>query len=88
VLIRAAEPLDDWDADLTGPAKFALHFAITLADNGLDLVGDATGLIQERDYRPRIIRTKRIGVDYARHWKDRHLRFIDTSNPAAARLRH
>jgi DNA-3-methyladenine glycosylase len=87
VLIRAAEPLDGWDADLTGPAKLALHFDITLADNGLDLIGDEIFLVQEAKYRPRIIRTKRIGVDYARHWKDRHLRFIDESNPVAAKLR-
>jgi DNA-3-methyladenine glycosylase len=87
VLIRAAEPLDGWDADLTGPAKLALHFDITLADNGLDLIGDEIFLVQEAKYRPRIIRTKRIGVDYAKHWKDRHLRFIDESNPVAAKLR-
>lgn len=87
VLIRAAEPLDGWDADLTGPAKLAMHFEITLAENGLDLTGDDIFLLQEPDYKPRIIRTKRIGVDYARHWKDRHLRFIDVSNRVAARLR-
>jgi DNA-3-methyladenine glycosylase len=87
VLIRAAEPLNGWQADLTGPAKLAQHFAITLADNGLDLVVDDIVLIQEPDYRPRLIRTKRIGVDYAKHWKDRHLRFIDASSPVATRLR-
>jgi len=87
VLIRAAEPLDDWQADLTGPAKLAQNFDITLADNGLDLTGDDILLLQEPNYRPRIIRTKRIGVDYAKHWKDRHLRFIDASNAVAARLR-
>jgi hypothetical protein len=26
-------------------------------------------------------------VDYAKHWKDRRLRFIDVSNPVAAKLR-
>jgi DNA-3-methyladenine glycosylase len=87
VLIRAAEPLDGWQADLTGPAKLAQNFGVTLADNGLDLSGDDVVLLQEPDYQPRIIRTKRIGVDYARHWKDRHLRFIDVSNPVASRLR-
>jgi DNA-3-methyladenine glycosylase len=87
VLIRAAEPLDGWDADLTGPARLAIHFGITLAENGLDLTGNDIFLLQEADYRPRIIRTKRIGVDYARHWKDRHLRFIDVSNPVANKLR-
>jgi DNA-3-methyladenine glycosylase len=87
VLIRAAEPLDGWQADLTGPAKLAQHFAITLAQNGLDLVGDDVFLTHQPDYRPRIIRTKRIGVDYAKHWKDRHLRFIDVSNSVASKLR-
>ncbi len=87
VLIRAAEPLDGWVADLTGPARLAMHFGITLVDNGLDLTSDDIFFVQETDYRPRIIRTKRIGVDYAKHWKDRHLRFIDVSSPVAARLR-
>jgi DNA-3-methyladenine glycosylase len=87
VLLRAAEPLDGWDVDLTGPARFALHFGITRAHNGLDLTGDDTFLLREPDYKPRVIRTKRIGVDYARHWKDRHLRFIDASNAVAAKLR-
>jgi DNA-3-methyladenine glycosylase len=87
VLIRAAEPLDGWQADLMGPAKFAQHFDITLADNGLDLTGNEIFFLRQPEYRPRIIKTKRIGVDYARHWKDRHLRFIDVSNPVAVRLR-
>jgi DNA-3-methyladenine glycosylase len=87
VLVRAAEPLDGWEADLTGPAKLAFHFGITLADNGMDLTGDEIYFVRESDYVPRLIRSKRIGVDYARHWKDRHLRFIDASNPVAARLR-
>jgi DNA-3-methyladenine glycosylase len=87
VLIRAAEPLNGWQADLTGPARLAMHFGITLVDNGLDLTSDEIFLIQEADYRPRIIRTKRIGVDYAKHWKNRHLRFIDASNPVATKLR-
>ena len=87
VLVRGAEPLDGWDADLTGPAKLAFHFRITLAENGLDLIGDKIYFIRENDYVPRLTKTKRIGIDYARHWKDRHLRFIDASNPVASKLR-
>lgn len=87
VLVRGAEPLDGWQADLTGPAKLTQHFAITLAENRLDLVGDDIVLMHDPNYCPQIIRTKRIGVDYARHWKDRYLRFIDRSSPIAARLR-
>src|SRR2546429_1063250 len=40
VLVRAAEPLDGWDANLSGPGRLAKQFHITRADNGLDLTGD------------------------------------------------
>jgi DNA-3-methyladenine glycosylase len=86
ILIRAAEPLDGWDADLTGPAKLARAFAITGADNNMDLTrGDITFVIDET-YRPRIRRSKRIGVDYAKRWKERLLRFVDVGSPIAGRL--
>ncbi|HET6251579.1 MAG TPA: DNA-3-methyladenine glycosylase [Tepidisphaeraceae bacterium] len=88
ILIRAAEPLDGWEADLSGPARFARGFEITAADNRMDLAGnDIHFIIDPSDYRPRIRRSKRIGIDYARHWKNRLLRFIDVSNPVAKRLR-
>jgi DNA-3-methyladenine glycosylase len=87
VLIRGAEPLDGWEADLTGPGKFARAFAVVRADNGLDLVGDDIYFVAESDYKPRIIKSKRVGIDYARHWAARLLRFIDARNPVAARLR-
>jgi DNA-3-methyladenine glycosylase len=88
VLVRAAEPLDGWDADLTGPGRLARAFAITMADNGMDLVaGNDIELLADPAYRPRIIRTKRVGVDYSGHWKNRLLRFIDTTNPTANKLR-
>ena len=76
VLIRAAEPLDGWDINLTGPGRLARGFGFTRADNGLDLAGvSATYLEDDGSHRPRIVRSKRIGVDYARHWQHRLLRF-------------
>jgi len=92
VLIRGAEPLDDWTADLTGPAKLARHFRISRRDNGRDitghnLTGNALHFLSGNGYQPRLIKTKRIGIDYAGRWKDRLLRFIDASNPVAARIR-
>src|SRR5689334_4099031 len=36
VLIRAADPLDGWDVDLSGPGKLAREFHLTRADNGRD----------------------------------------------------
>lgn len=88
LLVRAAEPLDAWDVDLSGPGRFARAFGVTRADNGLDLTGDGIYLVGDRTYEPRIIRRKRVGVDYAGRWKDRLLRFIDARNPAAEKLRY
>jgi DNA-3-methyladenine glycosylase len=79
VLIRAAEPLN-FDADLRGPGKLARAMHITRRDNGVDLTGDAMFLLADAAYVPRIVRSKRIGVDYARHWKDRLLRFHDAKS--------
>jgi DNA-3-methyladenine glycosylase len=87
VLVRAAEPLDGWEADLTGPAKFAKAFGIIGAENRLDLTGDEIYFLADPEHRPRIIRSKRIGVDYAKHWKHRLLRFIDAASPVAKKLR-
>jgi DNA-3-methyladenine glycosylase len=88
VLVRGAEPLDGWDADLTGPGKLARAFQITAADNRKDLTGSCDILFfPDASHQPRIIRTKRIGVDYARHWQHRLLRFIDVRSPIAKKLR-
>jgi DNA-3-methyladenine glycosylase len=87
VLIRAAEALDGWDADLTGPGKLARHFGIRKNHNGLELTGDDFHFVPDPAYSFRITRSKRIGVDYAGAWKDRPLRFVDVRNPVAARLK-
>lgn len=88
VLVRAAEPLDDWDADLTGPGKLARAFEITGVDKGMNLVDGDISLYADPSYKPRIRKTRRIGIDYARHWKGRLLRFVDMDNPVAAKLKH
>jgi len=87
VLIRSAEPLDGWTADLSGPGKLARRFGITRAHNGLVLTGARFHFVADPAYRPRIVRSKRIGVDYAKEWKDKPLRFVDVLNPVAARLK-
>jgi len=87
VLIRAAEPLDGWDVDLRGPGKVARALEITGSHNGLELTGDAFHFLEDPLYRPRIARSKRIGVDYAGAWKDKPLRFIDLRNAVARSLK-
>ena len=88
ILVRAAEPLDGWDANLSGPGRFARAMRIPLSYNGLDLTGER--LFIQRDAgakRPRIGRSPRIGVDYAQQWRDAPLRFFDERSPAVSKVR-
>jgi len=86
VLVRAAEPLDGWEANLSGPGNLAKGFGITRRHNGVDMTGDELFILKSRDEKPpRIVRTRRIGVDYAKEWKDAPLRFIDADSPAVSR---
>jgi DNA-3-methyladenine glycosylase len=82
VLIRAAEPLDSWKADLSGPGKLTRAFRISRSANGLDLTKDRLYLEHDADRRLRVRRTKRIGVEYAGEWKNKLLRFIDDKSTA------
>jgi DNA-3-methyladenine glycosylase len=86
VLLRAAEPLDGWEADLTGPGRLARAFNVAAIDNGTSVTG--ADLHFEHDgYVPRVRRAKRVGVDYAGRWQHRLLRFIDVANPIAKKLK-
>lgn len=80
VLIRAAEPLDGWSADLSGPGKFTRALQITRTHNGLDLTGSRLYLIDDPSDRPQVVATPRIGIDYAQEWKHEPLRFIDPAS--------
>jgi DNA-3-methyladenine glycosylase len=87
VLIRAAEPLGNWKVDLSGPGKLARGLKISRSENGLDLTGEALFLLHDPGYRPRIGRTRRIGVDYAKEWKYALLRFFDANSAAVSARR-
>ncbi len=87
VLIRAAEPLDGWQADLSGPGKLTHALKITRAHNGLSLAGASLYLLQNPTAAPEIVQTPRIGVDYAKEWKDAPLRFIDANSRAVSKSR-
>jgi DNA-3-methyladenine glycosylase len=89
VLIRAAEPMHEWEADLSGPGKLCRDMQITLADNALDLTtSDKLYLLDDRQpATPRILTSKRVGVDYAGEWKDALLRFYDADSKAVSKAR-
>ena len=79
VLVRAAEPLDGWEADLSGPGKLTRAMDITRSQNGIDLTGEELFLLSDPSYQPRINTAERVGVDYAKEWKDALLRFLDAN---------
>ena len=79
VLIRAADPLDDWKADLSGPGRLTRALQITRLQNGLDLTGTQLYFLDNPGYQPVVQSAKRIGIDYALEWKDAPLRFVDAN---------
>jgi DNA-3-methyladenine glycosylase len=81
VLIRGAVPLGGWQADLSGPGKLARGLRISRALNGIDLTGEKLFLVGSPAPQPELITTKRIGIDYAKEWKDALLRFVDAASP-------
>jgi DNA-3-methyladenine glycosylase len=87
VLIRAAEPLDGWDADLSGPGKLAKQFGILRGHNGMDMAEDILFIERGNGKPARVEATKRIGVDYAGEWKESLLRFIDAESSAVSKMR-
>jgi DNA-3-methyladenine glycosylase len=85
VLIRGAVPLGGWQADLSGPGKLARGLRINRALNGIDLTGEKLFLVDSPAQQPELITTKRIGIDYAKEWKDAMLRFVDATSPHLSR---
>lgn len=84
VLLRAAEPLDGWAADLRGPGRLARAFGVTRADDGLDLVRGPLRL-QGGEPPASVEATARIGIDYAGDWVGRPLRFTDSGSAHVSR---
>src|SRR4051794_41637029 len=86
VLVRAAEVIDGVEGSLSGPGRFARGMGISRRENGIDLTGDRLYLLEGT--RPRkVVRTPRIGVDYAGAWKDELLRFVDAGSAAVSKAR-
>ncbi len=78
------------EADLcSGPAKLTQALEIDRTLNGSDLRCDKSLFVERVRHRTlpqgRIVRTARIGVDYAQEWADRPLRFIIKGNSWVSR---
>lgn len=87
VLIRALEPVENVHGNTRGPGLLCRAMAIDRHLNGADLLGEDISIAaMDADARPpKIGRSARIGVDYARHWAPRLLRFYVKDSPYLSR---
>jgi len=85
VLIRAAECLSHPSLQLNGPGKLCRELGISKLHNNLSLLREPLYFVEGEEPK-RIKKTKRIGVEYAMQWKDRHLRFYDALSKSVSKL--
>jgi DNA-3-methyladenine glycosylase len=86
VLLRAIEPVDNIEGRTQGPALLCKALGITGTLTGHDLLSDDLYLADPGPAPAfRIVKRPRIGVDYARHWARRLLRFYVKGNPYVSR---
>jgi DNA-3-methyladenine glycosylase len=86
VLLRAVEPVRNVEGRTQGPALLCKAMGIDRERNGHDLVSDEFFIAHPATGEPvSIVKRPRIGVDYARHWARRLLRFYIRGNPFVSR---
>ncbi|MHB1948346.1 MAG: DNA-3-methyladenine glycosylase [Gammaproteobacteria bacterium] len=82
VLIRAIEPIQNIDGRTQGPGLVCKSMHIDKRFNGHSLLSDDLYIASPKDKETfMIIKKPRVGVDYARHWAKRLLRFSIKDNP-------
>ena len=86
VLLRALEPVKNVPAKTSGPGLLCRAMDIDRRLNGHDLLSDDF-FVAEPDTQEKfsIVKSPRVGVDYAKHWAKRHLRFFLKHNPFVSR---
>lgn len=75
VLIRGGVLLSESKLNLNGPGKLSRHLKISRAWNGRSLFGPEV-YFEASQTRLRILKTPRIGVDYAGEWAKKKLRYL------------
>jgi DNA-3-methyladenine glycosylase len=86
VLLRALEPVKNIEARTQGPGLLCRAMEVDKRLNGHDLLSDDFYIAAPPRAEPEvIIKRPRIGVDYARHWAQRQLRFYINGNPFISR---
>ena len=87
VLLRAVEPVKNLEGRTCGPGLLCRAMKIDRRLNGHDLLSDDFFIAApESAEKITIVRRPRIGVDYAKHWTKRLLRFHIKGNAFVSRL--
>lgn len=86
VLFRALEPVHGLPGNTRGPGLLCRALSVDRSLDGTDLQGDTLFLAEPPTPLPfTILRSRRIGVDYAGAWARRRLRFHIRDNPWVSR---
>ncbi len=81
VLLRAIEPIKNIEGRTQGPGLLCKAMHIDKRLYGHDLVSDDFYIaVDDETESLSIVKKPRIGVDYAKHWARRHLRFYIKDN--------
>lgn len=87
VLLRAVQPMENIVDRTQGPGLLCRAMEIDRRLNAYDLMSDDFFIAApSKEESFAIVKRPRIGVDYARHWAKRHLRFYIKGNPFVSRL--
>ena len=86
VLLRALEPVENLAGRSCGPGLLCRAMQIDRRLNGHDLLSDDFFIAApESAEKIMVVKRPRIGVDYARHWAKRLLRFYVKGNSCVSR---
>jgi DNA-3-methyladenine glycosylase len=86
VLLRAVEPVKNIEGRTCGPGLLCRAMKIDRRLNAQDLLSDNFFITSPEKSEPFVtVKRPRIGVDYAKHWAKRHLRFYIKDNPFVSR---
>ena len=89
VLLRAIEPVKNVGGRTQGPGLLCKAMQIDRCLNAHDLVSDDFYIAAIPKTEPlKIVKRPRVGVDYARHWARRLLRFYIKGNPFVSKQSH
>ena len=86
VLLRAVEPVKNLTGKTNGPGLLCRAMKIDRRLNAHDLLSNDLFIAESETMEKfSIVKRPRIGVDYAKHWAKRRLRFYMKDNPFVSR---